>query len=130
MMEPHIQPLGGIDIQDDAPASHSGGLIDRYFQISARGSTQRREVIAGVTTFLAMVYSVFVVPEMLGKAGFDTRAARLAAPGRRFFEVDAAHIVVSVLAGLAETGAVPDQLVSSAIERYGIDGSSADPWSC
>ena len=78
MMEPHAQPLGGIDIQNDAPASQSGGLIDRYFQISARGSTQRREVIAGVTTFLAMVYSVFVVPEMLGKAGFDTRAVFVA----------------------------------------------------
>jgi pyruvate dehydrogenase E1 component len=64
----------------------------------------------------------------LGTDGFgrsDTRDAL-----RRFFEVDAAHIVVSVLAGLAEAGAVPDQLVSSAIERYGIDGSSADPWSC
>ena len=32
MMEPHIQPLGGIDIPDDAPASQSGGLIDKYFQ--------------------------------------------------------------------------------------------------
>jgi pyruvate dehydrogenase E1 component len=63
----------------------------------------------------------------LGTDGFgrsDTRDAL-----RRFFEVDAAHIVVSVLAGLAESGAVPDQLVSAAIERYGIDGSSADPWS-
>ncbi len=78
MMEPHTQPLCGIDIQNDAPASQSGGLIDRYFQISARGSTQRREVIAGVTTFLAMVYSVFVVPEMLGKAGFDTSAVFVA----------------------------------------------------
>ena len=78
MMEPHAQPLGGIDIQDDAHASQSGGLIDRYFQISARGSTQRREVIAGITTFLAMVYSVFVVPAMLGKAGFDTRAVFVA----------------------------------------------------
>ena len=37
MMEPHAQPLGGIDIQDDATASQPGGLIDRYFQISARG---------------------------------------------------------------------------------------------
>ena len=83
MMEPHAQPLGGIDIQNDAPASQSGGLIDRYFQISARGSTQRREVIAGVTTFLAMVYSVFVVPEMLGKAGFDTRAEAVRHAGKR-----------------------------------------------
>ncbi|WP_375508304.1 solute carrier family 23 protein, partial [uncultured Caballeronia sp.] len=90
MMEPHAQPLRGIDIQqDESPSAHGrtqdetqsktqGGAIDRYFQISARGSTQRREVIAGITTFLAMVYSVFVVPAMLGKAGFDTRAVFVA----------------------------------------------------
>ncbi|HEY5252589.1 MAG TPA: pyruvate dehydrogenase (acetyl-transferring), homodimeric type, partial [Acidimicrobiales bacterium] len=64
----------------------------------------------------------------LGTDGFgrsDTRDAL-----RRFFEVDAAHIVVSVLAGLAESGAVPDQVVADAIARFGIDGSTADPWSC
>lgn len=46
-------------------------FLDRYFNISARGSTLKREVIAGFTTFLAMVYSVIVVPNMLGTAGFD-----------------------------------------------------------
>jgi AGZA family xanthine/uracil permease-like MFS transporter len=56
----------------------AGGSIDRYFQIAARGSTQRREVVAGVTTFLAMVYSVFVVPGMLGQAGFDVSAVFVA----------------------------------------------------
>jgi len=54
------------------------GVIDRYFGISAQGSTQRREIVAGITTFLAMVYSVFVVPGMLGKAGFDTSAVFVA----------------------------------------------------
>ena len=35
------------------------------FKISARGSTVRQEIVAGLTTFLAMVYSVIVVPGML-----------------------------------------------------------------
>lgn len=52
--------------------------IDQYFQISERGSTQRREIVAGITTFLAMVYSVFVVPGMLGQAGFDVSAVFVA----------------------------------------------------
>ncbi|CBJ38894.1 putative permease [Ralstonia solanacearum CMR15] len=52
--------------------------VDRYFQITARGSTHRREVVAGITTFMAMVYAVFVVPGMLGKAGFDTSAVFMA----------------------------------------------------
>ncbi|UBO42275.1 solute carrier family 23 protein [Escherichia coli] len=45
-------------------------FTDAWFKISQRGSTVRQEVVAGLTTFLAMVYSVIVVPGMLGKAGF------------------------------------------------------------
>ncbi|GAK84674.1 xanthine/uracil permease family protein [Vibrio ponticus] len=47
------------------------GKIDSYFSITARGSNVRQEILAGLTTFLAMVYSVIVVPSMLGAAGFD-----------------------------------------------------------
>lgn len=46
------------------------GSLDAWFKISARGSSVRQEILAGFTTFLAMVYSVIVVPGMLGKAGF------------------------------------------------------------
>ena len=56
----------------------SDSFLDRYFNISARGSTLKREVIAGLTTFLAMVYSVIVVPNMLGTAGFDSAAVFIA----------------------------------------------------
>src|SRR6201996_5964146 len=74
MMEPHAQPLAEVG----AKPFDSQGLLDRYFEISARGSSQRQEIVAGVTTFLAMVYSVFVVPGMFGKAGFDTSAVFVA----------------------------------------------------
>lgn len=63
---------------DTIEAIEVNGFLDRYFQISARGSTGRREALAGVTTFMAMVYSVFVVPGMLGKAGFDSSAVFVA----------------------------------------------------
>lgn len=52
------------------PAAVPRGALDAFFAISARGSSVRQEVLAGLTTFLAMVYSVIVVPGMLGKAGF------------------------------------------------------------
>ncbi|MFZ1873767.1 NCS2 family permease [Serratia sp. D1N4] len=52
--------------------------IDTYFNITARGSSIRQEVLAGLTTFLAMVYSVIVVPGMLGKAGFPPAAVFVA----------------------------------------------------
>ncbi|WP_429549268.1 NCS2 family permease [Paraburkholderia youngii] len=78
-MEP--QALANSDVASesfDIESFRGKGLIDRYFDISARGSTQREEIVAGITTFLAMVYSVFVVPGMFGKAGFDTSAVFVA----------------------------------------------------
>ncbi|MHA6913634.1 NCS2 family permease [Ralstonia pseudosolanacearum] len=74
MAEQSIAPATERDTASFADAR----AIDRYFQITARGSTHRREVVAGITTFMAMVYAVFVVPGMLGKAGFDTSAVFVA----------------------------------------------------
>jgi pyruvate dehydrogenase E1 component len=62
----------------------------------------------------------------LGTDGFgrsDTREVL-----RRFFEVDAAHIVVAVLHSLVAEGALPERSVAEAIGRYGIDTGSPDPW--
>lgn len=42
--------------------------IDRYFQITAAGSTIGREARAGLTTFLTMAYILFVNPSILSKA--------------------------------------------------------------
>ncbi|MFC0225547.1 NCS2 family permease [Serratia aquatilis] len=56
----------------------AAGSIDAYFKITERGSSVRQEVLAGLTTFLAMVYSVIVVPGMLGKAGFPPAAVFVA----------------------------------------------------
>ncbi|AKJ68763.1 permase [Pandoraea thiooxydans] len=75
MMEQDYAPTVGVDAP--APAREVSRL-DRHFQITARGSSLRQEVVAGLTTFLAMVYSVFVVPGMFGKAGFDTSAVFVA----------------------------------------------------
>ncbi|WP_306716201.1 NCS2 family permease [Burkholderia dolosa] len=76
MSDTPVQPTIGVGAEETDFGTQ--GVIDRYFGISSRGSTQRREIVAGVTTFLAMVYSVFVVPGMFGKAGFDTSAVFVA----------------------------------------------------
>jgi AGZA family xanthine/uracil permease-like MFS transporter len=75
MSDTQARPVVGSGATDDFRGK---GVVDRYFDISSRGSTQRQEIVAGVTTFLAMVYSVFVVPGMLGRAGFDTSAVFVA----------------------------------------------------
>ncbi len=42
--------------------------VDRFFGISAAGSTVPRELRAGLTTFLTMSYVLFVNPQVLGNA--------------------------------------------------------------
>jgi pyruvate dehydrogenase E1 component len=78
-----------------------------------------------------------IVPEMvarwiprrfvpLGTDGYgrsDTREAL-----RRFFEVDAEHIVVATLSALAAEGQVPAARVAEAIRDFGIDAGAPDPW--
>ncbi|ATA19888.1 AGZA family xanthine/uracil permease-like MFS transporter [Gibbsiella quercinecans] len=50
------------------------GLLGRVFKLKQHGTTVRTETIAGITTFLTMVYIVFVNPQILGAAGMDTQA--------------------------------------------------------
>ncbi|EID9801683.1 adenine permease AdeP [Salmonella enterica] len=50
------------------------GMLERVFKLHEHGTTARTEVIAGFTTFLTMVYIVFVNPQILGVAGMDTSA--------------------------------------------------------
>src|SRR5262252_3535668 len=55
------------------PASERS-FVDRYFGLAESGSGVRTEFVAGVTTFLTMVYIVFVNPQILGNAGMDKGA--------------------------------------------------------
>ena len=61
----------------------------------------------------------------LGTDGYglsDTREAL-----RRWFEVDAPHVVVATLAALAAQGDVKGEVVAEAIRRYELDPEAADP---
>jgi AGZA family xanthine/uracil permease-like MFS transporter len=49
--------------------------LDRFFKISAHGSTPGRELRAGLATFLAMAYILAVNPLILKDAGMDQGAA-------------------------------------------------------
>jgi len=53
-------------------------FLDRYFGLTRHGTSVRTEFIAGVTTFLTMVYIIFVNPQILGAAGMDKGAVFVA----------------------------------------------------
>lgn len=54
------------------------GTLERYFKLSARGTSVRTEVLAGFTTFLTMAYIVLVNPSILGLAGMPVASVAAA----------------------------------------------------
>lgn len=63
---------------------------------------------------------------VLGTDGFGRSDSR--ANLRRFFEVDRYNVVVTALSALAEQGKVSKETVQQAIEKYGIDVTTAPSW--
>jgi AGZA family xanthine/uracil permease-like MFS transporter len=64
---------------DDKPQrASSAGLLDNYFELTKNGTNVRTEAIAGLTTFLTMVYIIFVNPAILANAGMDKGAVFVA----------------------------------------------------
>ncbi|MGU3433565.1 NCS2 family permease [Actinomycetes bacterium M1A6_2h] len=56
---------------DPANTRDAGGRrsqIDRFFDITGRGSTVSREIRGGVTTFVAMAYLIVLIPLIIGDA--------------------------------------------------------------
>ncbi|MFR9620885.1 MAG: NCS2 family permease [Rikenellaceae bacterium] len=49
-------------------------FLDNIFGLSHSGSTPRREVVAGLTTFMTMAYILVVNPSMLASTGMDQGA--------------------------------------------------------
>src|SRR6059058_1654497 len=63
---------------DATKPSGERAFLDRYFGLAENGTDVRTELIAGLTTFLTMVYIVFVNPQILGSAGMDKGAVFVA----------------------------------------------------
>ncbi|HEX4861553.1 MAG TPA: NCS2 family permease [Rhizomicrobium sp.] len=52
--------------------------MERFFALQAHGTSVRREIVAGATTFLTLAYIMFVNPKILGAAGLDQGAVFVA----------------------------------------------------
>jgi AGZA family xanthine/uracil permease-like MFS transporter len=52
-------------------------MLNRYFALEAHGTSIRIEVLAGVTTFLTMIYIVVVNPLIMGDAGMPVGAVAI-----------------------------------------------------
>ncbi|RZU98210.1 NCS2 family permease [Spiribacter vilamensis] len=53
-------------------------MLDRFFELAESGTDIRRELLAGLTTFLTMAYIVVVNPSILSETGMDWGAVFVA----------------------------------------------------
>src|SRR5207247_2539866 len=56
------------------PQGRACRVIDRLFQLRARGTDLRTEVVGGASTFAALSYIVFVQPAVLATTGMEPGA--------------------------------------------------------
>ncbi|WP_432647205.1 NCS2 family permease [Mitsuokella sp.] len=51
------------------------GFLERFFKLSEKNTTVKTEILAGLTTFIALAYIIFVNPNILSEAGIPKEAA-------------------------------------------------------
>ena len=51
------------------------GFLERFFKLRENNTTVKTEVLAGLTTFIALAYIIFVNPNILSEAGIPKEAA-------------------------------------------------------
>ncbi len=78
--------------------------MEKFFQLKAHKTTVRTEVIAGITTFLAMAYILAVNPLILGDAGLNPAgvftATALAAAGATLLMALTANLPIALAPGM------------------------------
>ena len=67
-------------------------MIEKYFKLKENNTTVKREVVAGITTFMTMAYILIVNPSILSAAGMDSGAV--------FTATALSAIVATLLMGL------------------------------
>ncbi|GJE51959.1 Adenine permease AdeP [Methylobacterium tardum] len=69
-----------MDLKRDVapPAPGASGFLERTFRLAEHGTSVRTELLAGLTTFLTMVYIVFINPSILADAGMPRGAVFVA----------------------------------------------------
>lgn len=58
-----------IKLNKSIPYNSEVLKMDKFFKLKENGTTVKREIVAGITTFLAMAYILAVNPGMLGETG-------------------------------------------------------------
>ena len=85
-------------------------MLNRFFGLTAHGTTLRTELLAGFTTFLTMAYIVVVNPVILGDAGMPVAAVAAATCFAALGDDDVGAHIYGEISGYGTTAdAFPDE---------------------
>ena len=79
-------------------------MLEKLFKLTELGTTAKREIIAGCTTFMTLSYIIFVCPNLMSLTGMDEDAAMvatcLASAGSMFLMAFLANYPIALAPGL------------------------------
>lgn len=79
-------------------------MLEKLFKLTELGTTTKREIIAGCTTFMTLSYIIFVCPNLMSLTGMDSGAAMvatcLAAAGSMFLMAFLANYPIALAPGM------------------------------
>lgn len=78
-------------------------LLDKFFKLKENNTTVRTEILAGITTFFAMAYIVFVNPNQVAAGGANGWLAGLGADSATLGQIWNAVFIGSVLSAIIGT---------------------------
>lgn len=78
-------------------------LLDKFFKLKENNTTVRTEILAGITTFFAMAYIVFVNPNQVAAGGANGWLAGLGADSAALGQIWNAVFIGSVLSAIVGT---------------------------
>ncbi|MGD9483128.1 NCS2 family permease [Streptomyces sp. TRM70308] len=121
MAQSHVEPKTASEDAGTGSRPPAGrGWLDRYFHITARGSSVGREVRGGITTFMAMAYILLLNPLLLSvedvngdtlNPGAVVTATAFAAALSTLLMGIIGKVPLALAAGLSVSGVLATQVV-------------------
>lgn len=105
-----------------ATASSSQPLLERLFHLEEAGTTWKREVVGGLTTFMTMAYIIFVNPSLLSTTGMPFDAVVMAT----IFSAALATLLMAFLANYPF--ALAPGMGLNAYFAFSVVGAMGIPW--
>ncbi len=109
----------------DNNISKRSSLLERLFHLSEKGTNVKREIVAGMTTFMTMSYILMVIPQTLSKTGMPTGAVFTAAALGAIVGTLAAAFFANMPIAMASGLGLSSYFTYTVVITYGVSWQTA-----